>query len=178
MHHWPTALKQCLEKNVVPRERSHSVCHAGGLQTQLSGRAGGKSFTTEAGGRQELEDPPQPDDVGLFLHTSGTTSRPKGVPLTHANLAASLDNIVATYELTPPDRSLLVMPLFHVHGLMAGACKSLALHFRTQFAFLQVCSPHAICRQARKAFTKPSLPARLFLIKYSCSFVSPWHMVG
>jgi len=50
----------------------------------------------------------------------------QGVPLTHANLAASLANIVATYELTPRDRSLLVMPLFHVHGLMAGT----ALHPR------------------------------------------------
>ncbi len=52
---------------------------------------------------------------------AGTTSKPKGVPLTHANLAASLANIRDTYELKPTDRSLLVMPLFHVHGLMAGA---------------------------------------------------------
>ena len=51
---------------------------------------------------------------------AGTTSKPKGVPLTHANLAASLHNIAVTYELTDKDRSLLVMPLFHVHGLMAG----------------------------------------------------------
>jgi acyl-CoA synthetase (AMP-forming)/AMP-acid ligase II len=43
-----------------------------------------------------------------------------GVPLSHGNLAASLDNIVRTYELLSRDRSLLVMPLFHVHGLMAG----------------------------------------------------------
>ena len=65
-------------------------------------------------------DPPRPDDVALFLHTSGTTSRPKGVPLSHANLVASLRNIKSTYEFTPADVSLLVMPLFHVHGLMAG----------------------------------------------------------
>lgn len=51
---------------------------------------------------------------------AGTTSKPKGVPLTHANLAASLHNITVTYELADRDRSLLVMPLFHVHGLMAG----------------------------------------------------------
>ena len=44
----------------------------------------------------------------------------QGVPLTQGNLAASLANIAGTYELTPRDRSLLVMPLFHVHGLMAG----------------------------------------------------------
>ena len=42
------------------------------------------------------------------------------MPLTHANLAASLANIRDTYELVPSDCSLLVMPLFHVHGLMAG----------------------------------------------------------
>lgn len=67
-----------------------------------------------------LEDEPRPDDVALFLHTSGTTSRPKGVPLTHGNLMASLYNIKATYEFNDKDVSLLVMPLFHVHGLMAG----------------------------------------------------------
>jgi oxalate---CoA ligase len=66
------------------------------------------------------EGPPRPDDVALFLHTSGTTSRPKGVPLTHANLRASLRNIATTYALTPEDRSLIVMPLFHVHGLLGA----------------------------------------------------------
>ena len=71
-------------------------------------------------------DPPRPSDVALFLHTSGTTSRPKGVPLTHGNLAASLANIAATYELVPEDCSYLVMPLFHVHGLMAGLLAPLA----------------------------------------------------
>ena len=41
--------------------------------------------------------PPTPEDIALFLHTSGTTSRPKGGTLTHANLMASLSNIVGTY---------------------------------------------------------------------------------
>ncbi|ORZ17942.1 hypothetical protein BCR42DRAFT_482199 [Absidia repens] len=63
---------------------------------------------------------PQPQDVALLLHTSGTTGRPKGVPLTHLNLATSMKNIVKTYELTQQDRTLLVMPLFHVHGLICG----------------------------------------------------------
>ncbi|KAL2355726.1 hypothetical protein BJ546DRAFT_1124644 [Cryomyces antarcticus] len=62
----------------------------------------------------------QPDDVALVLHTSGTTGRPKAVPLTHKNLTCTMKNIRATYELTPEDRTLLVMPLFHVHGLLAG----------------------------------------------------------
>ena len=50
----------------------------------------------------------------------------QAVPLTHANIAASLSNIAATYELSPSDRSYLVMPLFHVHGLMAGLLSPLA----------------------------------------------------
>lgn len=68
---------------------------------------------------------PAGDDVALFLHTSGTTSRPKGVPLTHANLMASLRNIVATYALTPEDTSLIAMPLFHVHGLIGATLSTL-----------------------------------------------------
>ncbi|KAL1305589.1 hypothetical protein AAFC00_007194 [Neodothiora populina] len=62
----------------------------------------------------------QPDDVALVLHTSGTTGRPKAVPLTHKNLTRTMRNIQKTYELTPKDRTMLVMPLFHVHGLLAG----------------------------------------------------------
>lgn len=65
------------------------------------------------------------DDVALFLHTSGTTSRPKGVPLTHANLLTSADNVAATYALTSEDVSLCVMPLFHVHGLVASTFATL-----------------------------------------------------
>ncbi len=68
---------------------------------------------------------PAPDDVALILHTSGTTSRPKRVPLTHANLAASIGNIIATYALGPSDVSLCVMPLFHVHGLLASTLSTL-----------------------------------------------------
>ena len=63
---------------------------------------------------------PDPDDVALVLHTSGTTSRPKRVPLTHANIIASVGNIVDTYDLTSEDVSLCIMPLFHVHGLVAS----------------------------------------------------------
>ncbi|RHZ54088.1 acyl--CoA ligase [Aspergillus thermomutatus] len=81
----------------------------------------------------------QPDDVALVLHTSGTTGRPKAVwsinalnetiiliimweqvPLTHKNLVTTMKNIRDTYQLTPEDRTYLVMPLFHVHGLLAG----------------------------------------------------------
>ncbi|KAI1418690.1 peroxisomal-coenzyme A synthetase [Hypoxylon sp. FL1857] len=68
---------------------------------------------------------PQPDDVALVLHTSGTTSRPKVVPLTHRNLTRTMKNIQATYQLTEKDRTMLVMPLFHVHGLLCALLATL-----------------------------------------------------
>jgi oxalate---CoA ligase len=64
--------------------------------------------------------PVKPDDVALILHTSGTTSRPKIVPLHHANIWTSARNIAASLELSADDRALNVMPLFHIHGLIAG----------------------------------------------------------
>src|SRR5262245_36881152 len=63
---------------------------------------------------------PGADDPALILHTSGSTGRPKRVPLTHANLTVSTGNIARTYALSGDDVSLCVMPLFHVHGLMAS----------------------------------------------------------
>lgn len=66
------------------------------------------------------------DDIALILHTSGTTSRPKIVPLLHANLAASARHIGASLALTPADLCLNVMPLFHIHGLVAAVASSLA----------------------------------------------------
>jgi len=73
-----------------------------------------------------LSSMPDPGDVALVLHTSGTTSRPKIVPLTHANLAASAHNIATTLQLTDADVCLNVMPLFHIHGLMAALLSSLS----------------------------------------------------
>lgn len=67
----------------------------------------------------------EPSDVALFLHTSGTTSRPKGVPLTQLNLAASVHNIKSVYKFTESDSTVIVLPLFHVHGLMTGLLGSL-----------------------------------------------------
>jgi acyl-CoA synthetase (AMP-forming)/AMP-acid ligase II len=68
----------------------------------------------------------EPDDVALVLHTSGTTSRPKIVPLRHRNVCASASNIRTTLNLTPEDTCLNVMPLFHIHGLMAPILSSLS----------------------------------------------------
>ncbi len=68
----------------------------------------------------------QADDVALILHTSGTTSRPKIVPLLQRNVAASASHIAQALALTPEDRCLNVMPLFHIHGLLAAISSSLS----------------------------------------------------
>lgn len=73
----------------------------------------GRQTTTET-------EVPGPDDVALILHTSGTTGKPKKVPLSQRNICASGDNIVRSLSLTAQDRCLNAMPLFHIHGLMAG----------------------------------------------------------
>jgi len=70
--------------------------------------------------------PPSVDDVALVLHTSGSTGRPKRVPLSHANLTISTSNVARSYELASSDVSLCVMPLFHVHGLVASTLGTLA----------------------------------------------------
>ncbi len=66
-----------------------------------------------------------PDATALVLHTSGTTSRPKRVPLSHRNLTASAQNIIRSYEMSSDDVSLCIMPLFHVHGLVASVLATL-----------------------------------------------------
>ncbi len=66
------------------------------------------------------------DDVALVLHTSGTTSRPKIVPLRHVNVTASAANIGRALALTADDLCLNIMPLFHIHGLMAATLSSVA----------------------------------------------------
>lgn len=77
----------------------------------------------------------EPDDTALVLHTSGTTSRPKIVPLLQRNVVASAQHIRATLALGPEDVCLNIMPLFHIHGLMAATLSSLAAGARVS------CSP-------------------------------------
>jgi len=89
---------------------------------RLSLRADGRASRQEPASAPD----PGPDDVALVLHTSGTTSRPKLVPLRQRNLAYSADNIGKTYDLGPDDVALCVMPLFHIHGLMASTMATFA----------------------------------------------------
>ncbi|MCO6417705.1 acyl--CoA ligase [Siccirubricoccus sp. KC 17139] len=93
----------------------------------VPGEAAG-DFTLSGGSRGAAAQPGPAgaEDVALVLHTSGTTARPKIVPLTHANVTASAGNIARTLRLTPGDACLNVMPLFHIHGLIAATLSSLA----------------------------------------------------
>lgn len=87
----------------------------------IPGEAAG-DFTLEGGEPGNAAKPglAWPEDEALVLHTSGTTARPKIVPLTQANICASARNIARTLELGPDDACLNIMPLFHIHGLMAA----------------------------------------------------------
>ncbi|HSR85545.1 MAG TPA: AMP-binding protein [Streptosporangiaceae bacterium] len=78
-----------------------------------------------AGTPERSFEPGQPDDVAFVLHTSGTTSRPKQVPLRQRNLMASARTIAAHYQLSASDVSFCVMPLFHIHGLVASTFAAL-----------------------------------------------------
>ncbi len=93
----------------------------------VPGAAAG-DFALEGGGSGTAAAPgfAEAGDVALVLHTSGTTARPKIVPLTQANVSASARHIGATLALSPADACLNVMPLFHIHGLIAAVLSSLA----------------------------------------------------
>lgn len=94
------------------------VVHPSGPPTlSRCGKPGGSPSRARGG---------SPEDVALLLHTSGTTSRPKQVPLLHRNLVASAKTIARHYELSPGDVSYCAMPLFHVHGLVASVLATLA----------------------------------------------------
>jgi oxalate---CoA ligase len=85
------------------------------------------SFTLEGGSPAEAAQPgaAEAGDIALVLHTSGTTARPKIVPLSQANICASARHIGATLSLSPADACLNIMPLFHIHGLIAAVLSSL-----------------------------------------------------
>lgn len=107
----------------VARKHGVTVLEIAWSETDPAG-----SFTVDGGGTATPAGNggmAEPDDIALILHTSGTTSRPKIVPLSQANIAASAANIVATTKLTSGDRCLNIMPLFHIHGLIAAVSSSI-----------------------------------------------------
>ncbi|MDD9921905.1 MAG: AMP-binding protein, partial [Boseongicola sp.] len=96
------------------------------LRAKVNDEAPAGQFVIDGGDAGEAGESLTSDDVALILHTSGTTSRPKIVPLLQSNIAASAQNIMAALDLTPQDRCLNVMPLFHIHGLIAATSASFA----------------------------------------------------
>ena len=106
----------------VARELGIPVLELTPLLDEAAGR-----FSFETTASSEGQEPVfcSPDDVALVLHTSGTTSKPKMVPLTHRNVCASAQNVSASLQLTDADVCLNVMPLFHIHGLIAAVLASL-----------------------------------------------------
>ena len=95
-------------------------------ETTPGAPAGRFALHAEDGGDTADAADPTAKDIALILHTSGTTSRPKIVPLVQSNIAASARNSVTALALAPEDRCLNVMPLFHIHGLRAAVSASLA----------------------------------------------------
>ncbi len=95
------------------------------LELEPTGSAGGFRLAGGPATGGMRQDPARPEDTALLLHTSGTTARPKLVPLTQANLAASAANIASTLRLGPEDTCLNIMPLFHIHGLIGALLSSL-----------------------------------------------------
>jgi long-chain acyl-CoA synthetase len=63
--------------------------------------------------------------LALLIYTSGTTGRPKGVMLDHANLNAMSRSVIEGFRLTRDDHSLLILPLFHVNGIVVGTLSPL-----------------------------------------------------
>lgn len=102
--------------------RCAPLSEAEGDSLVLKGDDGASGVHAAGGARHGFA---EPEDVALVLHTSGTTSRPKIVPLTHANICESARNIRSTLGLTAEDRCLNIMPLFHIHGLIGVLLSSL-----------------------------------------------------
>ncbi|MEQ8653705.1 MAG: acyl--CoA ligase [Kiloniellales bacterium] len=106
----------------VARERGIRILE---LSVPEGAPAGAFTLSSDGGAAAIAAAPAEPDDVALILHTSGTTSRPKIVPLSHSNVLASAKHISASLDLGDGDCCLNVMPLFHIHGLIAAVLSSL-----------------------------------------------------
>jgi acyl-CoA synthetase (AMP-forming)/AMP-acid ligase II len=105
------------EATEAARARGITVLRLRAAETAGTFELGQTAAVQDRAAEDDLAEPP---DVALVMHTSGTTSRPKIVPLTHANITRSAANIARALALSPRDRCLNIMPLFHIHGLMAA----------------------------------------------------------
>jgi oxalate---CoA ligase len=102
-----------------------SIEGSGSASTVIITNGDGRASRAEANAKKSLPIIHR-DDVAVVLFTAGSTSAPKAVPLTHGNMAESIRGICSVYDLAPRDATLIVMPLFHGHGLVAGLLSTLA----------------------------------------------------
>jgi acyl-CoA synthetase (AMP-forming)/AMP-acid ligase II len=109
------ARRVALSRGIRIIELSSASDAAAGLFTLSGERIGAPS-----------DQPISPDDVALLLLTSGTTSRAKIVPQTHANICASVRSSISGFALKESDRCINVLPLFHGHALLNTVTASLA----------------------------------------------------
>ncbi|MFT3774602.1 MAG: non-ribosomal peptide synthetase [Minicystis sp.] len=96
------------------------------LDRPPTGPAGLFSLQGDAVGPASEEGGATPDDLAFVLHTSGTTARPKIVPLVHGRICRTAMNIAARLRLSPDDRCLNIMPMFHVHGILNALLSSMS----------------------------------------------------
>ncbi len=147
-------------------------------QLQIDGQAG-----------EPLEDAGDPGALALLLHTSGTTSKPKTVPIRQRNLIASTGTLAQGYGLHGDDVTMCVMPLFHVHGLVATVLATLSTggtvvlpRFRPSTFWDDVASqgvtwytavPTIHARLLTRALELPAPPAHGLRFARSCSAPLP-----
>ena len=176
-----TAARDVARARSIPTFELVPSSHTAGLFTILGESGLAPKPTSAAEG----------DDFALVLHTSGTTSRPRMVPLTHRNLCNSAGNVHTSMGLTSSDRCLNVMPLFHIHGLVGALLSSLAsggsvccapgfhatafldwIHRSDATWYTAVPTmQQAAVDQARRASTMP--PSRLRFIRSCSSSLAP-----
>ncbi|MET8871305.1 AMP-binding protein [Nocardia sp. NPDC004604] len=130
-----------LSPTLVPSEVAYQVADAGAKvlvtdrQIELATPAllPVRELTAEP---PAFADPVQQSDdaLAVLIYTSGTTGRPKGVMLDHANLKAMCRMVIDAFELTGADHSLLILPLFHVNGIVVGTLSPLLAGGRTTIA--------------------------------------------
>src|SRR5258708_28266515 len=113
--------------NSLPQSLAYWITDLEGSGSSSEVRIVDKQGRTSApGATTEPNIPIEGEDIALLMFTGGTTGSPKLVPLTHRNIAASIEEISSGYALSPNDATLLVMPLFHGHGLIGGLLSTLS----------------------------------------------------
>ncbi len=83
------------------------------------------SWATDGAQAPTAPDPPREEAAGLLLYTSGTTGRPKGAVITHANLSAQTAALREAWQLAPSDQLVHALPLHHLHGVVVALLSAL-----------------------------------------------------